>query len=715
MLRDSTDAVPGASAPGLASWSAAGSPTAGMVATGETTAGSPTAGMVAAGETTAGDTTAGMVAVRETTARGAAAGGAVRVPAELREVARFPGVADGPRDAVVWARVLVVAAKQLATAAREAGSWPQEAQGQVVAAHDEVGRLATVAKAPVLAAQEAGGAWRGAGVRSFEDFRARKTRTGRGPARREVTAARTLQELDGGLEAMESGVLTPVHAERLGSLTGKLPEEHKHALLTGPGAQRVKRLAERLDPAQFAKKVEDMAAELSAKQVEDTHQRARARRHLELSPTPDGMTRIAGLLDPVAGHTLQIALDAAAARPAADDERTRGQRQADALQSLAEAMLTEQKTTGHSRPHILITMTAQTFQSARDHLARCGQAPSSVVGETTGAAGGIRNGDEARQSLGLGPSPVVRMQDGPLLPLSEIGRTLCDSQIARLVIGADSEPIDLGRSQRLFTPAQRRAVIARDGGCAWDGCTTPARYGEVHHLDWWDDDHGHTDIDRAVLLCVFHHHELHRHHLDLIRDPDPPPETATRQLDPPDARDLAPPAISAGEPPGDVSTNGPAQSPPPRDPDLPGDPERRRPRYRAVPRAQTRAAREAATRERLLADARASAQDDEPEVTCASSGRPRLSRARPTRRTCATSGRPRPSRARPTRRTCASSGRPRPSRARPDRRTCRRGRAGQRAHRRGRDLRRGRGPRRERNVPRWRARSRRRSTIGGRT
>jgi len=476
----------------------------------------------------------------------------LRVPSELREAARFPAVPQSAADAAAWARVLVVAAKQLAAGARDASTWSHETQTAVVGALDEVGRLAVAAKSPVLAAQEARGAWRQAGVRTFEDFRASATRAGRGAARREVNAARAVHELDGGLDALASGALTPVHAERLGAITGRLPEAHKQALLSGEGAARVKRLAQRFDAGRFASKVEDLAAELSTQRVEEDFQDARRRRHLELSPTADGMTRITGLLDPVAGHTLQVALDAVSPRPAADDERTRAQRQADALHALASAMLGEQKSTGHARPHVLITMTADTFRSAREHLREGGSA--------------------------TGPAPAARYQDGPLLPLSEIGRTLCDSQIARLVVNAESEPLDLGRSQRLFTPAQRRAVIARDGGCAWEGCTTPSRYGEVHHLDWWDEDHGHTDVSRGVLLCVFHHHELHRHGLDLVKIPPGGPDR-----DGPDGPDGA-------RPPGD----GPPDDRPPDD----------RPRYRTVPRARTRAAREAAKRERLLDGAR---------------------------------------------------------------------------------------------------------------
>ncbi len=528
----------------------------------------------------------------------------VRVPQDLREAALFPALPDGPADAAAWAKVMLVAVHGLATAAREAKTWTQALQSEVVAALDEVDRVASAAKAPVLAAQEASGVWRQAGMRSFEDFRAKTTRAGKGVTRRQVAAARAVGELDGGLDALTSGTLTPVHAERLGTIADKLTPPQKTALLTGEHAQKIKGLAGRLDATKFATKVEDMAAALSAEQVEDEHQAARSRRHLEVTPTADGMTRISGLLDPLAGHALQVALDAASPRPGADDERTRGQRQADALHTLATTMLAEAKNSGHARPHVLITMTAETFVATRAHLAA--------------GTGGAQV---------LGPAPVVRFQDGPLMPLTELGRTLCDSQIARLVIGADSEPLDLGRSQRVFTPAQRRAVIARDGGCAWAGCAMPARYCEVHHLDWWEDDRGHTDTNRGVLVCTFHHHEVHRRGLDLVREDRP--GVSTGEPPSPDAQgtglpETGRPPMGSGRqsvPPSDPTPGGatllgsdPAPSddaPPARDPapdggpHLPGDPDHRPIAYRVVPRAQTRTQREESRRTRLLTDVRA--------------------------------------------------------------------------------------------------------------
>ncbi len=54
---------------------------------------------------------------------------------------------------------------------------------------------------------------------------------------------------------------------------------------------------------------------------------------------------------------------------------------------------------------------------------------------------------------------------------------------------ARGEPLDIGRSSYTAPTAIRRAVILRDAGCAFPGCSVPARWCDIHHVTHWAD-HG---------------------------------------------------------------------------------------------------------------------------------------------------------------------------------------------------------------------------------
>ncbi|WP_417508933.1 HNH endonuclease signature motif containing protein [Microbacterium sp.] len=86
-----------------------------------------------------------------------------------------------------------------------------------------------------------------------------------------------------------------------------------------------------------------------------------------------------------------------------------------------------------------------------------------------------------------------------------------------MTIDECGNPLDVGREQRLFTPRQRIGLAIRDGGCRWQGCDRPASYCEAHHIDEWKKDQGHTDIDRGILLCRFHHMNLHNREWKITR------------------------------------------------------------------------------------------------------------------------------------------------------------------------------------------------------
>jgi hypothetical protein len=95
----------------------------------------------------------------------------------------------------------------------------------------------------------------------------------------------------------------------------------------------------------------------------------------------------------------------------------------------------------------------------------------------------------------------------PLCP-SAARRLACDADLIPIVLNGDSIPLDVGRTRRLVKPAQRKALVARDRGCAYPGCTLAARWCDAHHVRHWIDG-GPTDLANMVLLCRRHHRVLH--------------------------------------------------------------------------------------------------------------------------------------------------------------------------------------------------------------
>lgn len=107
---------------------------------------------------------------------------------------------------------------------------------------------------------------------------------------------------------------------------------------------------------------------------------------------------------------------------------------------------------------------------------------------------------------------------GDALPGAIIDRSICMNGTVDVVFDAAGNPLDLGREQRCFSPKQRIALAARDGGCAMTGCSVPASYCEAHHCDHWLEHQGRTDIDRGILLCRFHHLWVHNFGYRITRD-----------------------------------------------------------------------------------------------------------------------------------------------------------------------------------------------------
>ena len=93
-------------------------------------------------------------------------------------------------------------------------------------------------------------------------------------------------------------------------------------------------------------------------------------------------------------------------------------------------------------------------------------------------------------------------------------RMACNGGILPLVMGGKSQPLDLGRRRRFFTKGQKRAIAARDRGCANPGCAMPTHRCEVHHLKPFSEG-GKTNVSQGLLLCVRCHTAYHAGHFTI--------------------------------------------------------------------------------------------------------------------------------------------------------------------------------------------------------
>jgi len=110
--------------------------------------------------------------------------------------------------------------------------------------------------------------------------------------------------------------------------------------------------------------------------------------------------------------------------------------------------------------------------------------------------------------------PYARIADGPGLPDPVIKRLLCSGRIRTAIHDHGTTLRDLGRSHRLVTNRQYRALLLRDHGhCTHPGCTNTQGL-QAHHIQHWIHG-GRTDLANLVLLCPRHHHTHHDGHFHI--------------------------------------------------------------------------------------------------------------------------------------------------------------------------------------------------------
>lgn len=229
----------------------------------------------------------------------------------------------------------------------------------------------------------------------------------------------------------------------------------------------------------------------------------RAQRSLRRGRVVDGLRRVSLVLDPESDAIVMGAIDAAMsprlggprftdeddkdrAAGLVVDDRTNEQMALDALTELVRIGVDRDDGTmlGSIKPGLRVTISFDDLTRAIDE----------------------RGQDHSETDTG------VAWLEGcsEPMPASTARRILCDQGVLPIVLGGVSEVLDLGRTRRLFSRAQRVALAHKFGGCTFGGCDRPASWCEAHHIDPYDPG-GPTDLDNGILLCRRHHMLLHDH------------------------------------------------------------------------------------------------------------------------------------------------------------------------------------------------------------
>lgn len=222
-----------------------------------------------------------------------------------------------------------------------------------------------------------------------------------------------------------------------------------------------------------------------------------ARRSFRLWTDADGVRRGSFVFDDEAGALVSTIHDAAL-RP-----RRGGPRFIDAEEHAAAKDLSEDPRTNEQLAHDLMI-----------DVLRAG-----ALAEAKTVFGTRQAGVRVVQIAGAdGSAGSAHTEDGlTQIPAAVAEQRACDVGIVPVTVDTRGNPLDVGREQRLFTTKQRIALAIRDGGCRWRGCDRPASYCEAHHIDHWADG-GCTDLARGILLCRFHHLQLHNGGWSITRD-----------------------------------------------------------------------------------------------------------------------------------------------------------------------------------------------------
>ncbi|WP_194793276.1 HNH endonuclease signature motif containing protein [Raineyella fluvialis] len=308
-----------------------------------------------------------------------------------------------------------------------------------------------------------------------------------GTAREHVRVARALRSMPRVAELFADGALTYSKVREVTRLVGRVEEGGLCELARAQTA------------SQLARTVRSYRAHSG------THLGQVERRRLSWQETDDGMVTLSVRMLPEEAATVRGAVEAATDRhldqpddPLASDGDPADRPVIDpvaALCDVARGYLDGAPTTSVDDPNLVVV------HVGLETLAGVALAPSEDV-----PAGTPPDPTAGSGSADLRASQAWIERGGPI-EAATAARHACDGDVVGMIIDAEGDVLAMGRTRRFATPAQRRALRVRDGGCQFPGCQQRRRL-KAHHIAFWANG-GSTDLDNLLLLCQAHHTYVH--------------------------------------------------------------------------------------------------------------------------------------------------------------------------------------------------------------
>jgi hypothetical protein len=292
--------------------------------------------------------------------------------------------------------------------------------------------------------------------------------------------------------ADDAWLLRPAQADAIVSALERVPA-HVPTDDRDAAERELVKLAAHLSPTELRQAGNKMRDILDTDGPEPEELKAYDRESLTLMPADRGV-KFRGYLAAENAEVLR-ALIHAGARPhktidGAPDPRPRDKRQADALTTA-------------------LTSAAGALEPSPPTAARYADDSTGRTSPTAGPKAHLTVTIDFEDLKAATADASGQLVYGDGLSAATVRRLACDAKIIPLVLGSNSEPLDVGRSERLVTRAMRRALNARDKGCAV--CGAPPIMCDAHHLISWIDG-GETKVSNLALLCRRHHVDLHQGH-----------------------------------------------------------------------------------------------------------------------------------------------------------------------------------------------------------